>query len=156
MGYLDQKITCSLKYLFVGALCILFSFINTENLYLNLAIACTVEIVLFIYFHRIIAKSVLSFATIFVVILALFHFGQVFICGYWNDLIKELKLRIVLKYLSDTDCIHSMRIINISFVAIFYGILKNIERECYNVNNQIKSTTNELDKTDMIKAFGIL
>ena len=39
MGYLDQKITCSLKYLFVGALCILFSFINTENLYLNLAIA---------------------------------------------------------------------------------------------------------------------
>lgn len=71
-------------------------------------------------------------------------------------MIKELKLRIVLKYLSDTDCIHSMRIINISFVAIFYGILKNIERECYNVNNQIKSTTNELDKTDMIKAFGIL
>lgn len=156
MGYLDQKITCSLKYLFVGALCILFSFINTENLYLNLAIACTVEIVLFIYFHRIIAKSVLSFATIFVVILALFHFGQVFICGYWNDLIKELKLRIVLKYFSDTDCIHSMRIINISFVAICYGILKNIERECYNVNKQIKSTTNELYKTDMIKAFGIL
>lgn len=114
----------ALMFLLFSLMLIRYTYLsNNTNGFFTLSIVITIEIILFLFFLKKASGQVLSFATIFVIILAIFHFGQVFICGYWNDLIPELKLRIVLNYFSDVECIRAMRIINMSFVGICTGII---------------------------------
>lgn len=121
----SQKSNLNAFLFFVFSLIlILYTYLsNNSNGFLTLSIAITIEIILFLFFLKKASGHLLSFATIFVIILAVFHFGQVFICGYWSDLIPELKLRIVLNYFSNTECIGAMRIINMSFVGICTGLI---------------------------------
>ncbi len=123
-----NKIFYGLLYLAIGLLCVVYTYsvdIGTSG-YFAVALATTVEIVVFLIIHKKVSGEFISFASIFMLVLALFHFGQVWMCGYWEDLVSKLRLRVVLKYFADTDCISAMRIINISFLFIGFGLLQSI------------------------------
>ncbi len=124
----------ALLYLVISVIAILGTYVfNSANGFYVLSIAITIELCFFLLIMKKASGYILSFATIFVLILAVFHFGQIFICGYWPDLITELKLRIVLNYFPNSECIAAMRIINISFVGICFGLIlssRNIEDYC--------------------------
>lgn len=130
--YSRESSMYALLYLILSLFTISFTYLsNNENGFLTLSVAITLEIIMFLLIIKKISGQILCFATIFVLILALFHFGQVFICGYWENLVTELNLRIVLNYFSNSECISAMRIINMSFVGICLGLILSSRKENY-------------------------
>lgn len=91
--------------------------------FLSLALAVAAELILFLFFMKRSGAKMISFAVVFVAVLALFHFGQVFLCALGDGAIAALELRIVLKYFTDDECLSAMRLINISFICVCAGII---------------------------------
>lgn len=124
LSYSRKSNTYAFLFLLLSLFTIIYTYLYSgDNGFFALSVSITIEVVMFLMIMKKTDGKLLSFATIFIVILAVFHFGQVFICGYWKDLITELKLRIVLNYFSDAECIAAMRVINISFVGICFGLI---------------------------------
>ncbi len=91
--------------------------------FLSIALSVATELIIFLFFMRRSGAKTVSFAVIFAALLALFHFGQVFLCALGDKTVAALELRIVLKYFEDAECLSAMRLINISFVCICAGII---------------------------------
>ena len=136
ISYSSKSNSYAFLFLIFSLVLVVFTYISSNpNGFLTLSIAITMEIILFLFCLKKASGQLLCFATIFVIILAVFHFGQVFICGYWGDLIRELKLRIVLNYFPDNECIDAMRIINISFVGICTGLIMSAQENYGEINS---------------------
>lgn len=136
-------------FMLLSTFAIIYTYLyRGDNGFFSLSVAITIELIAFFMIMKKVDGKLLSFATIFIAILAVFHFGQVFLCGYWKDLIPELKLRIVLNYFSDSDCIAAMRVINISFVGICLGMIVSSRKDEYQRGNLSDSDLSEAIKNE--------
>lgn len=118
--------TSGYKALYVAIQGLIFFLIVTLQLnastgYAYLAIAVTIELVLFVYTNWKVTGEVFNFTVIFVVLLYLFHFGQVILMGFFPGTTKNQQ--ITLKYFRTTDCLDAMRIITIIFLFVCLGII---------------------------------
>ena len=132
----------SLLYFAFCTICILFTYsIGGESSFLPLAIATVVETVIFGFLQKKITGEYFTFATLFFLILALFHFGQVWICGFWGNLAETLRFRIVINYFVSSDSVKAMRLINISFCLFGTGLMT----QTYRQNNDANYSDNMVD-----------
>lgn len=132
-------------YFCIVTMCILipYIYIDKENVFFVLGVCCLIELVVYLYANKKIMGDLINFATIFVITLFVFHFGQVMLMAFCKDIVIKYQMRIVLTYFSETDCLSAMRIINIAFVAISFGTLKR--NKYIGLKNNIRSVNRKND-----------
>ena len=122
MRYIKKN---TLIYIVTVFLClVLMNLVNVKSDYSSykwLSVLLSVEIVTFVWANTKCNGTVLNFSFIFIVLLALFNFGQVFLIGFFPESLVEKK--VVLKYFSAEDGYSALTWINIAFVFLSSAIL---------------------------------
>ncbi len=142
----------------ISIFCIISTFFlpgsnSAESFYFILSLASLIELLLFSYCLYKITGYLISFATVFVWILYLFHFGQVILLGLFPTAASELT--IVLNYFSFDDCSYGLRILNIGFVCICLGMLLSSKKCTQSVHNTNDITVDNLFKRYKNKAMAV-
>ena len=81
------------------------------NGYFLLAVASTLQLVVFFYFNLKVTGEILNFSTLFLILLYVFHFGQIILLGFFPELTHNQQ--ITLLYFSEKNCVQSMRLITV-------------------------------------------
>lgn len=125
-SYGNNSLMLKTLYFFVAIMCILTSYMyhNKENVFFVLGVCCLIELFIYLYVNKRIMGSLLNYSAIFIIVLFVFHFGQVMLLAFFEDIIIKYQMRIVLSYFSELDALSAMRIINIAFVGMSFGTLK--------------------------------
>ena len=114
-----------IQYAMISLLCVVSTFIikptSPDSGYRLLALVGLIELISFEFFSTKCNGGRLSFASLFVPILYVFHFGQVLLLGLFADQLDSV--RIVLTYFSEEESFVGNRIMNLSFALICFGIL---------------------------------
>ncbi len=123
-----QKYT--LIYIVTSFLClVLMNLIKVQSNYSSyqwLSVLLSIEIVTFVWANTKRNGTVLNFSFIFVFLLALFNFGQVFLIGFFPESLVEKT--VVLKYFSAEDGYSALMWINIAFVFLSSAILLSTKK----------------------------
>ena len=142
-------------YIVISFLCLLsMNFITVQSDYSSykwLSILLIIEIITFIWANTKCNGIILNFSSIFVLLLALFNFGQVFLIGLFQKSLIEKT--VVLKYFSEQDAFSALIWINIAFVFLSSAILLNTKQSDFLIFN---NSTDTFDGHDYIKKAFIL
>lgn len=95
--------------------------LNINNGYFVIALMCTLELLFFLIINKKITGETLNFSAFFVILLFVFHFGQVILLGLFPEFTNNQQ--ITLDYFSKSECIDAMKILNLCFVAVCLGIV---------------------------------
>lgn len=132
-------------YIVTAFLCLasmnLVSVQSDYSSYKWLSILLAIEIVSFVWANTKCNGTVLNFSFIFVTLLALFNFGQVFLIGFFPESLVEKT--VVLKYFSAEDGYAALMWINIAFVFLCSAILLNTTLEKGIITYDSKDICNE-------------
>ena len=116
-----------------------FIFYDASNPFLYVGISLLIELISYLFFSYKIRKKIISFSTIFVLILFIFQFGQVVILSFFPGLIKKYNLRIVLQYFNTTECIYGLRIMNIAFTMFLLGNIVICKKDSNSISKNLKN-----------------
>ncbi len=112
------------QFIFGSIMAIIFSYCSMgDNMYMPIGIAVCIELLLYYISNRKIYKTLFNFSTLFISVLFVFHFGQLLLLSFFQDIIDEFSFRIVLNYYTDQQNCYALRIMNIAFVSIALGTL---------------------------------
>lgn len=152
MRYIKKN---TLIYIVTVFLClVLMNLVNVQSDYSSykwLSVLLSVEIVTFVWANTKCNGTVLNFSFIFIVLLALFNFGQVFLIGFFPESLIEKT--VVLKYFSAKEGYSALTWINIAFVFLSSAILLSTKTE---KNTSVYNTKDVLDERVYIKRAFIL
>lgn len=143
----SNKAIVLLFFMIISSLGIIVSFM-TDNSYKVLAICLVLELVLFIISVQIITGNIITFITVFTITLFIFHFGQVILLGFFENLVIKNNLRIVLRYFPDDISISSVRIMNVAFFSLLIGALFSIKNN--NTKIDLKEDINKIIKNNKL------
>lgn len=119
-----MKKTTIILYIVISVITIFYSYQGGRgNPYLPIAIAVCVELMAYLYANRAVKTTLLNFSTLFILLIFLFHFGQVLLIAFFPDMITLYSFRIVVDYFSDEQACYALRLMNIAFVSISLGTL---------------------------------
>ena len=90
---------------------------NSLNILGNL---CLTELIIFLFVNAIISRKIISFSSLFIMILFLFHFGQLMIYAYFRSIYSHVRFLLLLNL---PNAIHGFKLINLVFLSICWGIL---------------------------------
>lgn len=117
----------SAKVLFILAavisIGITYSLQSEDNAFFVLGVCVLFELFVYLIANKRMMISLMNYATIFVITLFVFHFGQVVLLAFATSQIQTYQMRIVLNYFDEETCLHAMRLINMAFCAIAAGTL---------------------------------
>lgn len=111
------------SYLFVSITFILITYITniySEHVFFILGISCMTELITFIWANTKIHKRALNYASLFIVVLFIFHFGQVILLAFLSNNVAYVRLGLLF---NSNESFIALRPINISFAIICLGIL---------------------------------
>ena len=119
--------TSTFIYMVVASLCIMFSNLievkSDYSAYTYLSILLLIEIFVFVWANTKSNGTLLNFSLIFILLLALFNFGQVFLIGLFPKALIEKT--VVLKYFTAQEGYSALKWMNCAFVIISCFILFN-------------------------------
>lgn len=95
--------------------------ITTENGFYWIAVAATVELIFFLWANWKITDEIVSYSIFFVVLLYIFHFGQIILLGLFPA--ATYNQQITLDYFNESECIAAMKIINMCFAVCCISII---------------------------------
>lgn len=142
-----NKVIVILFFIIISYLGIIVSFM-TDSSYKILALCLTIELLSFFISIRIITGNIITFITIFIITLFIFHFGQVILLGFFENMVIENHLRIVLKYFPDNISISAIRIMNIAFLSLLTGALLSTKNN--NTKLDFEKNINKIIKNNKI------
>lgn len=123
MGKFKKKNRDISKYVKIILFSIVISFLPIGNTMISLRIlgvACLVECITFLIFNKRAIGSAWNFSTLFVLILFVFHFGQLMIFSFLRFLYHHVRF---LNLMEAEDALYGFRFMNIAFCAVCLGIL---------------------------------
>jgi len=119
-----MKKTAILLYIVISIITIVYSYQGGgNNPFLPIAISVCVELVAYLYANKAVKTTLLNYSTLFILLIFLFHFGQVLLIAFFPDMITLFSFRIVVDYFSDAQACYALRLMNIAFVSISLGTL---------------------------------
>lgn len=92
-----------------------------EHGFKYLAIISLFELALFVIGNWKVTGQFFSYSVLFVVLLYVFHFGQVILLGLFPELTKEQQ--ITLLYFQESTCINALFVLNFAFLFVCIGLL---------------------------------
>lgn len=108
--------------------------------YTNLSLISLFELIVFLIGQWGITKKFFNYSMIFIVLLYVFHFGQVILLGLFPEL--SVNEQITLKYFTDQSCLNGLKILNIAFYFMCIGIIFSLKPQIIK-NNLMKINVEE-------------
>jgi hypothetical protein len=121
MGKINFLYLC--MYMFVSFMCLIVTYntsTTSKKVFFILGVVCVIELVAFIWINAKICGQVLNFASLFVIILFIFNYGQVIMLAFFQDNVEYVRLGLLF---SSSTSFSALRLINFVFVAICQGVL---------------------------------
>lgn len=126
------------------------------NGYFLLAVASTLQLVIFFYFNLKVTGEILNFSTLFLILLYVFHFGQIILLGFFPELTHNQQ--ITLLYFSEKNCVQSMRLITVIYSVMAWGIMISSKRKIerfYVLSNSAKMIDYDLFRRKALMMIGL-
>jgi len=90
-----------------------------DSLY-TLGYICTIELLTFVFCSYRINNSRLNYSCVFMLVLFLFHFGQLMLFTYFQNTYEHIRFLILL---DEWDALYGFKVMNYAFLAMCIGIL---------------------------------
>ena len=85
----------------------------------------TIELISFLFCSYKLNQYRLNFSIIFILVLFLFHFGQLMLFTYFRDIYSHIRFLLLM---NEQEAVYGFRMMNYTFSAICMGILWNESR----------------------------
>lgn len=119
-----MKKISALLYVVISIIAIIYSYQGIgSNPYVPIAVSVCVEMAVYLYVNKVVKATLFNFSTLFILLIFLFHFGQLLLIAFFSDMITLFSFRIVVDYFSDIQACYALRLMNIAFVSISLGTL---------------------------------
>lgn len=128
-------------YIYCFLIPFVFFFDFGDNGYTTLAVISTFELLVFLFCNWKITGELLNFSVLFIVLLYIFHFGQVILLGFFPE--TTVNQQITLLCFPKGDSINALYIMNKALYFMFCGIIISTKSP---VNIEGPSGTNDIDE----------